>query len=144
MNPTNAMNLIAVWQQDRCRTAGRTGSSPASRMTVATRGRRRSRTSAPAHDFRENTPTPGVPTDYWIVHCHALCTDPASCVGNENRLTMSSFDIEQAPAARGPFGYFLGEYQGLTNVGSSFAPVFVAVNDGDPANRTDVFSTTAG
>ena len=96
------------------------------------------------YDFRQNTPTPGVPTDYWIVHCHSACTNPASWAGNENRLTTSSFDIEQAPAARGPFGYFLGEYEGLTNVGNSFAPVFVAVNDGDPANRTDVFSTTVG
>jgi hypothetical protein len=96
------------------------------------------------YDFRENTPAPGVPTDYWIVHCHSACTDPSSWVGNENRLTTSSFDIEQAPAARGPFGYFLGEYEGLTNVGNAFVPVFVAVNNGNPANSTDVFSTTVG
>jgi hypothetical protein len=96
------------------------------------------------YDFRENTATPGVPTDYWIVHCHSACTDPSSWVGNENRLTTSSFDIEQAPAARGPFGYFLGEYEGLTNVGNAFAPVFVAVNNGNPTNRTDVFATTVG
>jgi BNR/Asp-box repeat len=96
------------------------------------------------YDFRNNDPSPGVPTDYWIVHCHAGCTDPASWAGNENRLTTSSFDIEQAPAARGPFGYFLGEYEGLTNIGNAFVPVFVAVNNGNPANRTDVFSTTVG
>lgn len=96
------------------------------------------------YDFRNNTPAPGVPTDYWIVHCHADCTNPASWAGNENRLTQSSFDIEQAPAARGPFGYFLGEYEGLTNVGNTFRPLFVAVNDGMPANSTDVFTTSAG
>jgi hypothetical protein len=96
------------------------------------------------YDFRNNDASPGVPTDYWIVHCHSNCTDPASWVGNENRLTTSSFDIEQAPAARGPFGYFLGEYEGLTNVGNRFLPLFVAVNNGMPANRTDVFATTAG
>jgi hypothetical protein len=96
------------------------------------------------YDFRNNTAAPGVPTDYWIVHCHANCTNPSSWNGNENRLTTSSFDIEQAPAARGPFGYFLGEYEGLTNIGNTFVPVFVAVNDGNPANSTDVFSTTAG
>ena len=77
-------------------------------------------------------------------HCHSNCTNSASWTGNENRLTTTSFDIEQAPAARGPFGYFLGEYEGLTNIGNAFVPVFVAVNNGNPANRTDVFTTTAG
>jgi hypothetical protein len=96
------------------------------------------------YDFRNNTAASGVPTDYWIVHCHADCTKPSSWNGNENRLTTSSFDIEQAPAARGPFGYFLGEYEGLTNIGNTFAPVFVTVNNGNPANSTDVFSTTVG
>ena len=96
------------------------------------------------YDFRNNDASPGVPTDYWIVHCHANCTSSASWTGNESRLTTSSFDIEQAPAARGPFGYFLGEYEGLTNIGNSFFPLFVAVNNGMPANRTDVFATTAG
>ncbi len=96
------------------------------------------------YDFRNNDANPGVPTDYWIVHCHAACASPASWSGAESRLTTTSFDIEQAPAARGPYGYFLGEYEGLTNIGNSFVPVFVAVNNGNPANRTDVFATTAG
>jgi hypothetical protein len=95
------------------------------------------------YDFRNNDANPGVPTDYWIVHCHTDCSD-ASNWGSEARLSSSSFDIEQAPAARGPFGYFLGEYQGLTNIGNNFVPVFIQVNDGDPANRTDVFGTTTG
>jgi hypothetical protein len=95
------------------------------------------------YDFRNNDANPGVPTDYWIVHCHADCSSPTSWV-DENRLTASSFDIEQAPAARGPFGYFLGEYEGLTHIGNTFVPVFVAVNNGNPANRTDVFSTHVG
>jgi hypothetical protein len=94
------------------------------------------------YDFRNNDASPGVPTDYWIVHCHANCTNPTSW-NSESRLTSTSFDIEQAPAARGPFGYFLGEYEGLTNIGNSFSTL-VAVNNGNPANRTDVFSTTAG
>jgi BNR/Asp-box repeat len=96
------------------------------------------------YDFRNNDAGPGVPTDYWIVHCHAMCANPASWGGNENRLTTASFDIEQAPAARGPFGYFLGEYEGLTNIGNAFAPLFIAVNNGNPANRTDVFTTKVG
>ena len=32
----------------------------------------------------------------------------------------------------------------LTLLGSVFVPVFVAVNNGDTANRTDVFATSAG
>jgi hypothetical protein len=95
------------------------------------------------YDFRNNDSNSGVPTDYWIVHCHAVCSSPTNW-GGESRLTTASFDIEQAPAARGPFGYFLGEYEGLTSIGNVFMPVFVAVNNGNAANRTDVFSTTAG
>jgi hypothetical protein len=94
------------------------------------------------YDFRNNDASPGVPTDYWIVHCHAACSSPASW-GDESHLT-GPFDIEQAPAARGPFGYFLGEYEGLTSTGNVFRPLFVAVNNGNTANRTDVFTTTAG
>ena len=95
------------------------------------------------YDFRNNDASPGVPTDYWIVHCHAACSSPASW-GDEARLNASSFDIEQAPAARGPFGYFLGDYEGLTSVGNFFVPVFIGVNNGLPANPTDVFTTIAG
>ena len=60
------------------------------------------------------------------------------------RLTLASFDIEQAPAARGPFGFFVGDYEGLTNVGNDLVPVFVQVNNGNTANRTDVIETTVG
>src|SRR5439155_19043282 len=66
------------------------------------------------YDFRNNDSSPGVPTDYWIAHCHADCSSSASWT-SESRLA-GSFDIEQAPAARGPFGYFLGEYEGLTSI----------------------------
>ncbi len=96
------------------------------------------------YDFRYNTPDPGVPTDYWMIHCHSLCANPASWAGSEVRLTNSSFDIEQAPAARGPFGYFLGEYEGLDAAGPGYANVFAAVNDGQVGNRTDIFYRTAG
>lgn len=96
------------------------------------------------YDFRNNTTSPGVPTDVWIVHCHQSAT--TSCAnaanwGSEAHLSSTSFDIEQAPAARGPFGYFVGDYQGLTSIGNVFRPVFVQVNDGNPSNPTDVFGT---
>ena len=40
-------------------------------------------------------------------------------------------------------GYFLGDYQGLGNVGNAFAPFFAATNSGNTANPTDIFFTTA-
>ena len=94
------------------------------------------------YDFRNNDSGAGVTTDYWIVHCHASCTNPANW-GDESRLTATSFDVEQAPAARGPFGYFLGDYEGLTSIGNTFLPVFIAVNNRNAANRTDVFERLA-
>jgi hypothetical protein len=94
------------------------------------------------YDFRNNDSSSGVPTDYWIVHCHASCTNPANWA-DESRLTVTSFDLEQAPAARGPFGFFLGDYEGLTSIGNTFLPVFIAVNNGNAANRTDVFERLA-
>lgn len=96
------------------------------------------------YDFRNNTSAPGAPTDYWMVVCHPSAT--TTCANsadwqNENRLTTASFDIEQAPSARGPYGYFVGDYEGLTSSGTNFLPVFVQVNNGNPGNRTDVFMT---
>jgi hypothetical protein len=38
-------------------------------------------------------------------------------------------------------GFFVGDYEGLATIGRRFAPVFVTANDGNLANRTDVFST---
>jgi hypothetical protein len=95
------------------------------------------------YDFRNNTAAAGVPTDYFIVHCHPA--GPAGCThagdwGDEAHLA-GPFDIEQAPAARGPTGYFVGDYEGLAHAGSAFIPVFTAVNNGQPANRTDIFTT---
>ena len=68
----------------------------------------------------------------------------ASNWGDEARLSSASFDIEQGPAARGPFGFFLGDYEGLSSIGNTFIPVFIQVNNGNPANRTDVFGTSVG
>jgi hypothetical protein len=95
------------------------------------------------YDFRFNTPAPGATTDHWLVHCHSGCSSRANW-GDEVRLTDTSFDMEQAPAARGPFGFFLGEYEGLEVAGAGgFRPLFAKVNDGQPANRTDIVTGTA-
>ena len=50
--------------------------------------------------------------------------------GDVARLTVTSFDVEQAPSARGPFGFFLGDYECLTNIGTTFVPAFISVNNG--------------
>jgi hypothetical protein len=97
------------------------------------------------YDFRFNDSNPGAPTDYWIVRCKPVGVTTCASAGDwtqEDRLTTTSFDIEQAPAARGPFGFFVGDYEGLTNIGNDFVPVFVIVNNGNPANRTDVVERT--
>jgi len=95
------------------------------------------------YDFRFNTAAPGVPTDHWIVHCHpsgnVTCAKPSDW-GNELRLTDSSFDVEKLPFARGPFGYFVGEYEGLTSTGNTFWPLF-AIGTGD--RLTDIVTATA-
>jgi hypothetical protein len=74
------------------------------------------------YDFRFNTSAPGV----------------------ELRLTDTSFDVEKLPFARGQFGYFVGEYEGLASAGNSFRPLF-AIGKDDLTNRTTdiVTATTA-
>jgi hypothetical protein len=94
------------------------------------------------YDFRQNTPDAGVPTDYWLVRCPSTsgdCTNPANW--SETHVA-GPFDIETAPVAQ---GYFLGDYAGLTTVGSdfnTFLPFFVQTNTGNTRNQTDVFTTT--
>jgi hypothetical protein len=72
------------------------------------------------HDFRNNTADPGVPTDLWMIHCHATadCTDPANWAENH---VAGPFDIEQAPDAG---GYFLGDHTGLASIGTTFLSFF--------------------
>jgi hypothetical protein len=85
------------------------------------------------YDFRNNTPAPGALTDAFLAHSHN-----GGATWAENRLTPTSFDIEQAPVAR---GYFIGDYEGLTSAGSTFMPFFsTAVNAA--TNPADVFFTT--
>ncbi len=90
------------------------------------------------YDFRSNTPAPGLPTDYWLIHCHAVCGDPGSWTENH---AAGPFDMETAPFAR---GLFVGDYEGLTTAGNTFLALFVQANSGNLANRTDVFFAKAG
>jgi hypothetical protein len=77
------------------------------------------------YDFRNNTPdTTTLPTNYWAVHCHPAAVGGCSNAGdygNEIPLTDAPFDMENAPVAR---GYFVGDYEGLANVGTNFGSFF--------------------
>jgi hypothetical protein len=92
------------------------------------------------YDFRNNTSAPGLPTDYWFVHCHAAtkdCTNPDDWSTDTH--VAGPFDMETAPDAR---GYFVGDYEGLARAGKSFVGFFAMANDGNLANRTDIFEST--
>jgi hypothetical protein len=90
------------------------------------------------YDFRNNTSSAGLTTDYWLVHCHGSCDSPSSWTGNETHVG-GPFDMEQAAFAR---GYFLGDYEGLVPIGNSFGAFFdMAVNQS--TNPSDVFWSVA-
>jgi hypothetical protein len=86
------------------------------------------------YDFRNNDASPGLPTDYWLVHASSNLTDPNSWTSDEKRLTDASFNMENAaPTSR---GYFLGDYEGLAAVGNNFYALFTQAGAGssDPSN----------
>lgn len=76
------------------------------------------------YDFRNASGSVDL-TDYFAVSCATSskdCTNPGNWVGNESKLTATSFDISKAPIAR---GFFLGDYDGLAADNSgTFLPVF--------------------
>jgi len=84
------------------------------------------------YDIRNNTPAPGLLTDYFIV-----TSSDGGATWTESQITPTSFDDTLAPNSR---GYFLGDYQGLSNDGTSFRPYFVQTGSAD--NPTDVWTTT--
>jgi hypothetical protein len=98
------------------------------------------------YDFRFNDANPGLPTDYWLVHCRpsatSLVTDPANW-GSEVRLTDASFDLEKAFQKFLEKGspYFVGDYEGLTTVGNDFLAVWSQPHHTDPDS---VFFRRAG
>jgi hypothetical protein len=72
-------------------------------------------------------------TDYFLAD-----SSDGGATWSETRITPSSFDDTFAPISR---GYFLGDYQGLSNDGTDFKSFFVHTNM-NTKNRTDVFSST--
>jgi len=85
------------------------------------------------YDFRNlTTQTTTLPTDYWLV----TSIDHGASFGNEVHIA-GSFDMLKAPQTT--TGYFVGDYEALTNIGGLFEPFFVQAYPGD--NPTDVFTT---
>jgi hypothetical protein len=82
------------------------------------------------YDFRNNDGGSDLKTDYFVIHCHSNCTDPGNW-GNEIRLTKNSFDMRQAPFAR---GFFVGDYEGLASDGNDFVTFFSQSHGSDPAS----------
>jgi hypothetical protein len=97
------------------------------------------------YDFEKATAAqPGL-TDAFIATCPATsdCTKAASwAAGGETRLSTSgSFDMTTAPNAE---GFFVGDYEGLTATGATFAPFFVMAKPIATNGSTDPFANTAG
>jgi hypothetical protein len=88
------------------------------------------------YDFRNlaagNTST--LPTDYWFTSS----TNHGVSFGNETHIA-GSFDMLNAPFAG---GFFVGDYEAMTTIGTTFQPFFVQTNDENTSNRTDVFTTS--
>lgn len=88
------------------------------------------------YDFTfDTTASPTLDTDYWI----ARSDDGGDAFHPRERLTPTSFDMRTAPFSTGR-GFFVGDYEGLRSIGAAFDPFFVQANNGNVANRTDVFS----
>jgi hypothetical protein len=82
------------------------------------------------YDFRQAGSATFQPTEFW------LATSRDGVAWRETRLA-GNFDLLNAPNAS---GLFLGDYQGLTGSGSTFVALYARVNNGDAANRTDIFA----
>ena len=90
------------------------------------------------YDFRNNTDSQPLDTDYWLVHSH----DGGATWTDENHIA-GPFDMKWAPDSPGR-GFFVGDYEGLTAVGNSFLPFFVQANSDNANNASDVYSTRVG
>ena len=81
------------------------------------------------YDFRSNTPTASLSTDYWLAR-----SDNQGATWTEARVA-ESFDMNIAPFAN---GLFVGDYQGLVSADGRFVPFYGRANSGDTLNRTDI------
>ena len=88
------------------------------------------------YDFRRDTDDGRERADHWAVFCDPdddNCRNPQNW-GGERRLTTASFDVLNAPIAR---GYFLGDYMGLVAAGNKVFPAF-GIAEGE--NLTSIYT----
>ena len=99
------------------------------------------------YDFRNAASGPGTPTDVWAVLANP--SSPKNLPGgltnrgnwnHEVRLTVSPFDMEQAPFAEGEF---VGDYPGLTSSGNKFLAFFAQAGT-EGAGTSAVYSQWFG
>jgi hypothetical protein len=87
------------------------------------------------YDFRNNPADPVfLGTDAFLAHCHpttpTACANPANW-GSEVRLTDTTFNMGDAPVAR---GFFTGDYEGLDVDGTDFLPLWSMPHGSDPSS----------
>jgi hypothetical protein len=89
------------------------------------------------YDLRNATTpsTTNLPTDYWIVRSH-----DGGATWTESHVA-GSFNELAAPNAG---GFFLGDYEGLGAIGTTFMPFFVQAVPGSPDDPTNTFAATVG
>jgi hypothetical protein len=88
------------------------------------------------YDFRSNTADPTTLwTDDWFAHSH-----DGGQTWSETHVA-GPFDMRSAPNAR---GFFLGDYAGLTSIGTQFVACFAVANTGDVLNPTDIVVSRIG
>ena len=85
------------------------------------------------YDLRDNTPAPGLPTNYWLVRCSLACTSSGNWAETH---VAGPFDEEQAAFAG---GYFVGDYEGMTTSGNVFQPFFGQAVSRAANNPSDVY-----
>ena len=76
------------------------------------------------YDFRNDIDDGKEATDFWAISCNIAGGDDCRAAGgwgNEARLTPASFNMLDAPVAR---GHFLGDYMGLVRQGNVMRTVF--------------------
>jgi hypothetical protein len=88
------------------------------------------------YDLRQNTPMPGLPTNYWLARCRMSCTNPAAWVETH---VAGPFDEEQAAFAG---GYFVGDYEGMVTTGTTFELLFAQAVGQAEGNPSDIYFTT--
>jgi hypothetical protein len=89
------------------------------------------------YDFRNNDSDQGLPTDHWLLHCHASCSDADNW--SETHVD-GGFNTENFPTPGGRL--FPGDYLGLTAIGNRFGSLYIKSDETKPS--ADAWWATVG